>query len=51
MSKSDADRYLDEAEECVRLSELAINPLDKRAWLELAVERIRLVKAAKERDS
>jgi hypothetical protein len=51
MAEKDVDRFLSEAEECVRLSELAINPLDKRAWLELAEDWIRLAKAVKERDA
>ena len=38
MVESNLDRFLSEAEECVRQSEIAINPIDKRAWLRLAEE-------------
>jgi hypothetical protein len=50
VTESNAERFLGEAEECVRQAEIAINPLDKQAWLELAEDWIRLAQAAKERD-
>jgi hypothetical protein len=50
VAKSNADRFLNEAEECVRQAEIAINSHDRQAWLELAEDWIRLARAARERD-
>jgi hypothetical protein len=50
VTKSNAESFLGEAEECVRQAEMAINPLDRRAWLELAEDWMKLARAAKERD-
>jgi hypothetical protein len=48
--ESNADRYLNEAEECLGQAHIAINLRDKRAWLQLAEEWMELARAAKERD-
>ena len=50
MVESNLDRFLGEAEECVRQTEIAIDPIDKRAWLQLAEEWIDLARTANERD-
>lgn len=50
MAESNADRFLNEAEECLRQAGMAINSLDKKAWLELAEEWLELARAAKEHD-
>ena len=43
-------QILNEVEECLRQAEIAIEPLDKRAWLELAEDWMKLARALKERD-
>jgi hypothetical protein len=48
MRKSDADRFLALAEECIVEADRAVSPVDKEAWLKLAEEWIRLARAAKE---
>jgi hypothetical protein len=50
MPQNDADRFLNEAEECLRLASIAINPLDKKAWLLLAEDWMILARTAKKRD-
>jgi hypothetical protein len=50
MPESDAERFLSEAEECIRQAKIAVNPLDKKAWLQLAEDWMKLARAAKERD-
>lgn len=50
VTKSNLDRFLSEAEECVRQSEMALNDFDKRAWLELAEDWVKLARAVEERD-
>jgi hypothetical protein len=50
MPENNVDRFLNEAEECVRQAEIAVAPLDKRAWLQLAEDWMKLARAAKERD-
>ena len=50
MPESDVDRFLNEAEECLRQAAIAINPIDKKAWLNLAEEWMELARAARERD-
>jgi hypothetical protein len=50
VAKNNLERFLNEAEDCVRQAEMAANPLDKSAWLELAEDWIRLARAAKELD-
>lgn len=49
-AESDLNRFLKEVEDCHRQAALAINPLDKRAWLLLAEDWMELIRAAKERD-
>jgi hypothetical protein len=48
VARSDADRFLSEVEECLRLAELALSPFDRRAWLELAEDWLKLARAATE---
>jgi hypothetical protein len=48
--ESNWDRFLDEAEECLRQAAMAKDALDKKAWLELAEDWLKLARAAKERD-
>jgi hypothetical protein len=50
VAESDVDRFLSEAEECLRLAKIVISPLDKSAWLELAEDWMKLARAARERD-
>jgi hypothetical protein len=50
MAESDVDRFVSEAEECVRLAEISVNAADKIAWLRLAENWVKLARAAKERD-
>jgi len=49
MPESDLDRFLNEVEECLRQSRVAVNKFDKRAWLELAEEWMKLARAVKGR--
>jgi hypothetical protein len=51
VAESNFDRFLSEAEECFQQAEMANNPLDKRAWLELAEDWIKLARVAEERDA
>ena len=51
MAESSVDRFLNEAEECLKQAQIAINPLDKKAWLQLAEDWMKLARAAKERDA
>jgi hypothetical protein len=48
MSQTDADKFLNGAEEYLRQAERAISPVAKKAWLRLAEEWMKLAKAAKE---
>ncbi len=50
MTQSNIDRFLNEVEECLRQAEIATDPLDKRAWLELAEDWMKLARVLKERD-
>lgn len=50
MIESNLDRFLNEAEECIRQAAIAIDPLDKQAWLELAEDWMQLARATKELD-
>jgi hypothetical protein len=50
VADGDLDRFLDEAEECIRQAQMAANPLDKIAWLRLAEDWMKLARAARERD-
>jgi hypothetical protein len=49
MTETDADRFRKEAEECRKLAERAIAPLDKEAWLRLAADWVKLAATAEER--
>jgi len=49
MPESDLDRFLNEAEECLRQSRMAVNKFDKGAWLKLAEEWMKLARAVKGR--
>jgi hypothetical protein len=51
MSNEDADRFREQAKECVQQAEKSISPLDKETWLRVAAEWIRLAQSADERDS
>jgi hypothetical protein len=51
VADGDLERFLDEAEECIRQAQIATNPLDKIAWLRLAEDWIELACAAKDRDA
>jgi hypothetical protein len=50
VAESNIDRFLNEAEECLRQAAMAIEPLDKKAWLQLAEDWMKLARAAKKRD-
>ena len=49
MTKTDADSFRKEAEECREQAAKAISQLDKDTWLRLAAEWIKLAQAAEER--
>ena len=49
MSRTDADRFRQEAEACRRLAEKSVSEVDKEAWLSLAADWIKLAEAAAER--
>jgi hypothetical protein len=51
MSKVEAARFRQQAEECRQQAEKAISPLDKEAWLRTASEWIELAQSAEQRDS
>ena len=51
MPKTDANRFLALAEECLEEAERARSPVDKEAWLKLAEEWMQLARLAKERGS
>jgi hypothetical protein len=48
MTEIDSDRFRSKAAECRQLSETAINPLDKEAWLQLAEDWTKLAEDAQE---
>jgi hypothetical protein len=50
VDERDVDRFLNEAEECLRQAAIAIDPADKKAWLQLAEDWMKLARAARERD-
>jgi hypothetical protein len=50
MTESNFERFIDEAEECVRQAAIAVDPLDKIAWVRLAEDWIKLAQAVRERD-
>jgi hypothetical protein len=49
MSESNFERFISEAEECVRQAEIAADVADKIAWLRLAEQWLHLALAVKER--
>ena len=49
MTDTNTDKFLKQAEDCLREAGKAINPLDKEAWLRLAEDWMKLAQAAKER--
>ena len=48
MTEIDSERFRSKATECRQLAEIAINPLDKQAWLQLAEDWIKLAEEAPE---
>ena len=46
MTESDADRYRQEAEECLKLAEGARAQVDKEGWLRLAADWMKLAEGA-----
>jgi hypothetical protein len=46
MTKSDADKFRKEAEECREQAAKAISELDKETWLRLAAEWIKFAQSA-----
>lgn len=46
MSEPNADRFQREADECLRLAELAFSKVDREAWLRLAADWISLAEGA-----
>jgi hypothetical protein len=46
MSENDAARYRKRAEEARQLADKAIRPLDKEAWLKVAIDWIKLAESA-----
>jgi hypothetical protein len=51
VKESNLDRFLREAEECLRQAGNAINDADKRAWVLLAEDWMKLVRAAQKLDT
>ena len=49
MTKVEAARFLEKVEECLRLAEKAVSPLDQYRWLWMAKEWLGLVKDAERR--
>ena len=49
ISDQDVARFRAQADECRQQAELAINPLDKEAWLRLAGKWIKLAQASAKR--
>lgn len=45
MSEPNANRFRMEADECLRLAELAFSKVDREAWLRLAADWISLAEA------
>lgn len=50
MRESDANWFLNQAQECLRAAERTRNPVDKEAWLRLAEDWMKLAQAAKDRE-
>jgi hypothetical protein len=51
MTESNIDRFIDEAEACLQQAEIATDPFDKIAWVQLAEDWIKLARAVKEREA
>jgi hypothetical protein len=49
MTETDADRFRQEAEECLKLAERSASQHDKDAWLSLAADWMKLAGDAVER--
>jgi hypothetical protein len=49
MTQTDADKFLNQAEECLLQAERAISTRDKEEWLRHAEEWMKLARTAKER--
>lgn len=50
MRESDADWFLNQAQECLREAEKTRSPIDKEAWLRLAEDWMKLAQVAKDRE-
>jgi hypothetical protein len=50
MPETGLNKFLNEVEKSLRQARAAINPVDKRAWVSLAEDWMKLARAAKERD-
>jgi hypothetical protein len=50
MSNREADRFRQQAQECVEQAERSISPLDKETWLRVAAEGMKLAQSAEDRD-
>jgi hypothetical protein len=46
--ESKKDRFLKEAEECLRMVDLALNLADKKAWMQLAEDWMKLARSVRE---
>jgi hypothetical protein len=44
MTETDAERFLEEAQECLRQAAMAVSRLDAESWLRMAKEWTRLAK-------
>jgi hypothetical protein len=51
VAESKLDRFLNEAEECLRLADMATDRADKKAWIRPAEDWMKLARAAKELDA
>ncbi|WGR73690.1 MULTISPECIES: hypothetical protein [unclassified Bradyrhizobium] len=50
MTKTDAERFRKEAEECRQMAARAINPADRDGWLKLADDWIKLASEAERKE-
>jgi len=50
VAERNLDRFLNEAEECLRQADLATSPADKKAWMQLAEDWMKLARAARKLD-
>ena len=51
MTTSSLEKFIHEAEECVRQADIALDLQDKVTWLRLAEDWLVLAKGAKEREA